>query len=155
MVKKLIPFIALLLIGLIGVSAQSIPHPIYGNIYLENYKIDGIDVMLKDLNTGEVVYAVTDSSGFYQFELGNMQTAYPRNQGHDVEITACRDAEGCVKTIRVDGSGGQRVDFKVGGNATISYGKVAIPVGVVILLISLGLWKVKANRNKVKKYYKK
>ena len=112
---KKITIIGLLMLMLMATSvmALTMPHPIYGKIIVDDgYPIEGLDVRVKNLDTGANAVTVTDDKGFYQVDLGNVDDRYHDGDVIQVSIVYCESLERCKSEVLVSG-GGNQVAFSI------------------------------------------
>lgn len=106
----IIPIIMLILATLVGASLE--PHPINGVITSDGHPIKGADIIVRNTVTGNQGTVVTNENGFYQVELGNIDSNFRNGDTVRVSLAYCLDIPGCSKTVTISG-GYNEISFDV------------------------------------------
>lgn len=112
MKMKLLFGILFICLMVTSVMAMSVPHPIAGRITSDGFSVQGLEVKVKNLATSAQGITTTNNKGFYQVDLGNIDSRY--NEGDNIKICLnyCQTFERCCQTTVVSG-GGNKVSFDV------------------------------------------
>jgi len=111
MKKTIIGLMMLVLLTSIAV-AITMPHPIYGTITSEGNAVEGLDIRVKNIDTGANAIVTTNEDGFYQADLGNIDDRYHDGDVIQASIVYCETIDRCTKTVVVSG-GGNQITFDI------------------------------------------
>jgi len=111
MKKTIIGLMMLVLIASVAV-AITMPHPIYGTITSEGNAVEGLDIRVKNIDTGANAIVTTNEDGFYQADLGNIDDRYHDGDVIQASIVYCETIDRCTKTVVVSG-GGNQITFDI------------------------------------------
>ena len=112
--KKIITFLTIFMVLVMSAFAFTMPHPIYGVITNDGLAVAGLDVKVKNLNTGVETTVTTNLKGFYQIELGNVDVNYRDGDAIRVSMAFCEGLPVCTKTVAISG-GGNKISFDISG----------------------------------------
>ncbi len=112
--KKILTFLTILMMMAMPSLAFTMPHPVYGVITNDGLAVAGLDVKVKNLNTGVETNVTTNLKGFYQIELGNVDVNYRDGDAIRVSMVFCEGLPVCTKTVAISG-GGNKISFDISG----------------------------------------
>jgi len=109
-------FLTLFVLSILSISAlgagPAFPHPIFGHITSEISPVANAEITVENLNTHVKSTTTTDSNGFFQVDLGNVDTNYRDGDSIKVTLNYCNTLAQCTKTVAVSG-GGNEVSFDI------------------------------------------
>jgi len=94
--------------------AQSMPHPIYGEITSDGLAVQNLEVRVKHVPSSVSQIVSTDVNGFYQIDLGNLGIQYYDGNLIEVSLVYCESLTRCTKITTISG-GSNEVTFDVSG----------------------------------------
>lgn len=129
--KKILTFLIILMVLVMSAWAFTMPHPIYGVITNDGLAVAGLDVKVKNLNTGVETTVTTNLKGFYQIELGNVDVNYRDGDAIRVSMVFCEGLPVCTKTVAISG-GGNKISFDISGYDNIPEQQFVCEDGTVV-----------------------
>lgn len=116
--KKYLAFLLATLLVVSMVAAFAMPHPIYGKITHGGQAVKNLEIEVKNLDTGVSNTALTDLEGYFQVDLGNVDTAYRTGDQIQVSLVYCKSLAVCKKSVLVSG-GGNEVFFDIASESDL------------------------------------
>ena len=110
--KKLLTLLIGLCMIMSVMASFSMPHPVGGIITLDGDPLKYAEIEVTNLDTGNSGKTTTDSNGFYQVELGNVDPTYSEGDTIKVTIVYCGNINYC-NTIDTISGGGNRIDMNI------------------------------------------
>lgn len=105
----LLPFFILILFFSLVHSQSHFPHIIWGYVYYDDSIVSNANVTIINERTGEKLYAMTNSEGYYSVSLGDMPSGWEK--GDAIKIVAEKDDLIGEEYVNVDDSvGNQQAD---------------------------------------------
>ena len=107
-----------LFLGMIA-AAQAQPYTVWGRVFDEDgiTPVDGANVTVTDINTGESLSTTTAGGGYYQVVFGPPATTYRVSIGDTLRIEASYNNKMNTTTVSATGSP-QKVDIVLAGDTT-------------------------------------
>ena len=93
-------------------SAMNMPHPVYGKLTNGADALSNVQIKYENFNTKTIHYLVTNSNGFYQFELANVDASYRDGDNIKITVIFCSSNAACNKQTQISG-GGNELSFDV------------------------------------------
>lgn len=105
---------AAIMLGLsvVTASAMQMPHPIYGHILSSDSPVANAEIIVLNTNSQIKSTTFTNSNGFYQVDLGNVDPNYREGDVIKVSLAYCSNLELCSKSVAVS-SGGNLISWDI------------------------------------------
>ncbi len=112
--KKILTILTFLcMIGL--VIATGVPHPLYGKITNEGVPVSGLEINIKNLNTGNEKTTSTNKDGFYQVDMPNFDPSFQYGNTVRTTVVFCETLDKCKKSVVLENTGGTQISFDIAG----------------------------------------
>lgn len=105
--KKLILYPLMMMFLMSLVLGIGVPHPINGHITADGNAVGNAVLIVENLNSKITSEATTNSNGFYQVELANVDPTFRDGDIIKVSVSYCKDIPICTKSVAISGGGNE------------------------------------------------
>jgi len=126
--KKILTFLFTILLATSVMGSLAFPHPIFGHLVSDGQAVANAELKIENLNTKIITSVKTDTQGFFQVDLGNVDVGYRDDDIIKVSLTYCENLPGCSKQVTISG-GGNEVSWDLAKEQIL----VPLPEGVIVV----------------------